>query len=232
MHHFFRYAARWSVCGVMAVLLQGYAVAQDRFNAAPGGPNLAPAPAPAQTSRAAPAGPGTETQDQGVPPPKGLHTGPMHGATPASVPGGRLVTTAQLVQALRGPASGRPLVFDVLGGPERLPGAQNAVPAHQAGSFDDHTQREFGRYLQQVTQGRMDVPLVFYCASTQCWMSYNAAVRAIAMGHQQVLWYRGGLEAWKQAGQPVETARPGPQPGSPPLPGGPPGGPGAPGGRG
>ena len=108
----------------------------------------------------------------------------MHGPTPASIPGGRLITTAQLVQALRGPAAGRPLIFDVLGGPERLPGAQNAVPAHQPGSFDDDTQREFGRYLQQVTQGRMDMPLVFYCASTQCWMSYNAALRAITMGHK------------------------------------------------
>ena len=182
---------------------------------APLAPQATQAPLAPQGAQA---GPDAETQDQGVPPPRGLHTGAMHGPTPASIPGGRLVTTAQLVQALRGPAAGRPLVFDVLGGPERLPGAQNAVPAHQPGSFDDDTQREFGRYLQQVTQGRMDMPLVFYCASTQCWMSYNAALRAITMGHKQVLWYRGGLQSWKQAGQPVEGAQQGPPP-RPNLPG-------------
>jgi len=35
-------------------------------------------------------------------------------------------------------------------------------------------------------------------------MSYNAAVRASRMGYSQVLWYRGGIEAWKAAGQRVQ----------------------------
>ncbi len=97
----------------------------------------------------------------------------------------------------------RALVFDVLRGPERLPNALNAVPAHQAGSFDDETQRQFGAFLKQVTQGRNDVPLVFYCGGMQCWMSYNAALRASRLGYRQVLWDRGGLEAWKAARLPV-----------------------------
>lgn len=148
-----------------------------------------------------------ERQDHGVAPPAALHAGPMHGPTPTAMPGGRLVTTRALVELLRGgSAEGRPLVFDVLGGTEQLPGALMAVPAHQAGGFDDGVQREFGRFLQQVTQGRQDRPLVFYCASTQCWMSYNAALRAIRLGYSQVLWYRGGIEAWKAAGQPLQAA--------------------------
>lgn len=32
-------------------------------------------------------------------------------------------------------------------------------------------------------------------------MSYNAALRAINMGFTQVYWYRGGVEAWRQAQQ-------------------------------
>jgi len=76
-------------------------------------------------------------------------------------------------------------------------------------------QREFGAYLRQVTQGRQDVPLVFYCASAMCWMSYNAALRAIRMGYQKVGWYRGGVEAWKEAGLPIERAgAPGQRPGN------------------
>ena len=101
------------------------------------------------------------------------------------------------------------LLFDILGGPELIPGARYAVPASQPGSFNDQTQQEFGRYLQSLTQGRKDVPLVFYCLSNQCWMSYNASLRAINMGYSNVLWYRGGIEAWKAAGQMVQMAQQG-----------------------
>jgi 3-mercaptopyruvate sulfurtransferase SseA len=38
-------------------------------------------------------------------------------------------------------------------------------------------------------------------------MSYNAALRAINLGYTNVLWYRGGIEAWQQAGLPVQPAQ-------------------------
>ena len=38
-------------------------------------------------------------------------------------------------------------------------------------------------------------------------MSYNASLRAIRMGYSQVLWYRGGIEAGKGAGQSVQPAQ-------------------------
>jgi PQQ-dependent catabolism-associated CXXCW motif protein len=55
--------------------------------------------------------------------------------------------------------------------------------------------------LMQATRGRKDMPLVFYCQSPQCWMSYNAALRAINAGFTNVLWYRGGVEAWRRNGE-------------------------------
>ena len=180
------------------------ALAQNSF----GGPPPAPAPAPAAPGPSAlkggvNAGDQAERQDFGVAAKKELHTGAMHGPTPASIPGGQIITTQALIDLRR--TQPKVLVFDVLGGPEALPGALGAVPAHQAGSFDDAVQREFGQYLQQVTQGSKDVPLVFYCQSVQCWMSYNAALRASRLGYTRVLWYRGGIEAWKSAGQPVQN---------------------------
>lgn len=201
------------ITGAALLALAGPADAQDSFGAPTAAPTAAPprpaaaTPAPAATRPPVAADTSDETRDDGVPPPRGLHSGAMHGTTPASIPGGRLITTPALVALLRqaaGEGGAKPLVLDVLGGPEALPGAQYAVPAHQSGSFDDRTQQAFGQYLQQATQGRRDTPLVFYCASTQCWMSYNAALRAIALGYREVLWYRGGLQAWKQAGQPVQ----------------------------
>jgi len=57
--------------------------------------------------------------------------------------------------------------------------------------------------LERLTQGRKDVVLVFYCLSPECCMSYNGALRAIHAGYTNVLWYRGGIEAWKTAGLPT-----------------------------
>lgn len=146
---------------------------------------------------------GAELQDFGVPAQAQLHDGAMHGPTPTSIPGGRLITTVELAAMLQqnqGQANGT-LLFHVLGSPPMIPGAIQAAPASAPGNFSDQTQQEFGQFLQQATQGNRARPMVFYCQSTQCWMSYNAALRAINMGYSSVLWYRGGIEAWQQSGQ-------------------------------
>ncbi|MCB1568159.1 MAG: hypothetical protein KDI69_04995, partial [Xanthomonadales bacterium] len=82
-----------------------------------------------------------------------------------------------------------------------LPMAQNAVGAAEPGSFNDQVQRNFGQFLQQTTQGNTGRPMVFYCQGPHCWMSYNAALRAIHLGYRQVYWYRGGVEAWQSIQQ-------------------------------
>jgi PQQ-dependent catabolism-associated CXXCW motif protein len=123
----------------------------------------------------------------------------LHAETPTQLPGGKVISTEALHKLYQGP-EGSLLVFDVLGGQQWLPNAQNALPAGRGGDFTDDTQREFGNYLQQVTRGKKDVPLVFYCQGVYCWMSYNAALRAVRLGYTQVCWYRGGVEAWKEAG--------------------------------
>lgn len=145
-----------------------------------------------------------ERQDLGVTAPKTLHAGAMHGPTPSSIPGGQVVTTPGLVALAR---EGRVpfVVFDALGQPETLPNAVPAAWLSQPGSFDDATQTQAVALFAQATQGRKDVALVFYCLSRECWMSYNAALRAIRAGYANVLWYRGGIEAWKSAGLPTRT---------------------------
>lgn len=146
-----------------------------------------------------------ERQDLGVSPTNRLHNGPMHGATPNSIPGGQVITTKgvlELVEQRRAPY----LLFDILGGQEMIPGAIPAVAAAQPGSFNDRNQQDFGAYLQQVTQGNKQYPLIFYCLSIECWMSYNASLRAINLGYTNVFWYRGGISAWKQAGRQTVNA--------------------------
>jgi rhodanese-related sulfurtransferase len=147
-----------------------------------------------------------ERQDFGVQPTNQLHSGPMHGPTPASIPGGQVITTQGVLELMQGRQAPY-VVLDILGGTETLPGATFAVPAHQAGSFSDTTQQEFGQFLQQTTKGDKQTPLILYCQSTQCWMSYNASLRAINLGYTNVLWYRGGVEAWKASGQQMTPVR-------------------------
>lgn len=61
--------------------------------------------------------------------------------------------------------------------------------------------------LDSVTDGRRDAALVFYC-QTECWMSWNAAKRALAYGFSNVSWYPGGSDGWAKAGLPLEPAVP------------------------
>lgn len=179
----------------------GYGRQQPGYGQAPGGPGGMPGQPGGGNLDAMMA---MERQDFGVPPQRELHGGAMHGPTPTEIPGGKLITTKGLVDLLQNQQQLRPVVFDVLGGPQTLPQARPAVPASQPGGFEDPVQREFGAYLQQATGGNRETPVVFYCLNPQCWMSYNAALRAINLGYSNVLWYRGGIEAWQQAGLPVQ----------------------------
>jgi PQQ-dependent catabolism-associated CXXCW motif protein len=140
-----------------------------------------------------------ERQDAGVQPTNQLHTGAMHGPTPNQIPGGQVITTKGLLPLIQGGAGMPVLVLDVLGNPQgQLPNAAQAAFAAQPGDFNDTVQQQFGQMLMQLTQGNKQIPIVTYCAGPQCWMSYNAALRAIALGYKNVLWYRGGVEAWQR----------------------------------
>ncbi len=49
--------------------------------------------------------------------------------------------------------------------------------------------------LEHATRGNKDQPVVIFCRA-DCWMSWNVARRAVAMGYTQVIWYPDGPEGW------------------------------------
>lgn len=167
-----------------------------------------PSPEPGNTAEPygnAPRSGMDETQDFGIPPQAELQPSQqLHGPTPTKIPGGSVITTQALSKLLQNKQSGA-LLLDVYGAQSALPNAIPVVPAAQGGSFNDDTQREFGAYLQKITQGDKSRTLVLYCEGVNCWMSYNAALRAINLGYLKVLWYRGGMQAWMQAGLPTQS---------------------------
>jgi PQQ-dependent catabolism-associated CXXCW motif protein len=126
--------------------------------------------------------------------------------TPRTIPGASTVTTAELMEAMQ---HGQPMVLiDALqdGHSETIKGAVSLpyAGAYGDGTFHDQVQAQLTKALNGLVQGRERVPLVFFCQGVRCWESYNAALRARAAGFQNISWYRGGLNAWKQAGLPLQ----------------------------
>lgn len=50
--------------------------------------------------------------------------------------------------------------------------------------------------------------LIFFCLDGSCPKSYEAAKAALGAGYTDVLWYRGGVNAWAAAGLPTVTYPP------------------------
>jgi len=120
--------------------------------------------------------------------------------TPMTIPGGQRVTTTDVQRMI---ASNRDvLLIDVLVDPHNatLQGAHYLPAAGKPGTFNDADQTLTAQGLQTLTGGRRDRPLVFFCAGSACWESYNAVLRARAAGYTQLYWYRGGLASWSAAG--------------------------------
>jgi PQQ-dependent catabolism-associated CXXCW motif protein len=70
----------------------------------------------------------------------------------------------------------------------------------------------FATGLDQAAGGDHARMLVFYCLAN-CWMSWNAAKRALSLGYSDVAWYPQGTDGWGGAGLPLEAAVPKPRPG-------------------
>jgi rhodanese-related sulfurtransferase len=148
-----------------------------------------------------------EATDWGVRPTSELETKYYHAKTPTTVPGAKTVTTAELKKLLDGPNP--PLLFDVLKGSSVvIAGAIYLGSNAGDGRVFAMDKARFAKMLTAVTNGDKNRQMVFYCLSSMCWLSYNAALRAVGEGYQNVLWYRGGFDAWKAAGYSFAKAQP------------------------
>ncbi len=75
------------------------------------------------------------------------------------------------------------------------------------GAIADVTADYFRAGLDKVTQGDMGHPVVLFCLE-ECWMSWNAAKRAIEWGHTSVYWLPEGTDGWQLWGYPMERVKP------------------------
>ncbi len=74
-------------------------------------------------------------------------------------------------------------------------------------AMDDYLQRG----LAQASRGDKSALLVIYCLA-DCWMSWNAAKRALTYGYSSIAWYPDGTDGWERAKLPTAEAQPEPRP--------------------
>ncbi|MGQ0456576.1 MAG: PQQ-dependent catabolism-associated CXXCW motif protein [Hyphomicrobium sp.] len=77
------------------------------------------------------------------------------------------------------------------------------------GVLSEATDAYFRGALRTLTNGDPSKPLVFFCLRN-CWMSWNAAKRALSMGYKAVHWFPDGSDAWQEIGQLVTQSKPEP----------------------
>ncbi|MDF1585449.1 quinoprotein dehydrogenase-associated putative ABC transporter substrate-binding protein [Marinimicrococcus flavescens] len=160
-----------------------------------------------------------------VPEPDGYRMEAYRGPVPATLRGATVLDTSGLRRLI---AEQQPLLVDVLPKPRRPPQRDpgqlwvEPVRQHLPGSVwlpntgYGELSREFAGYfrreLERLTDGDRTKPLVFYC-DPQCWMSWNAARRAIEeLGYRNVYWYPEGAVGWRSAGLPLAEAHEVPMP--------------------
>lgn len=153
--------------------------------------------------------------------PSGYWNGPINSPVPVTLSGGKVINDAHRVRKLLSHSG--TVVVDVSNAPRRpenmAPGAPWLPLPHRAipgslwipgvglGEIPPSVDELFRQRLAQATGGDLSRQLVIYCHET-CWLSWNAARRAISYGYRNVYWFRNGIEGWKAAGFPTAVIEP------------------------
>jgi PQQ-dependent catabolism-associated CXXCW motif protein len=156
-----------------------------------------------------------ETVDE----PSGYRMEKYRAPVPATLQGARVVTTDEAEKLWR---EGGAIFVDVLPRPPKpeLPeGTLWQEPPHSDipgsvwiadvgyGGLTPEMESFFRDSLAELTGGDASRPLLIYCRAN-CWMSWNAAKRAVGWGYSNVIWYPGGIEDWEAAELPLESRKP------------------------
>jgi PQQ-dependent catabolism-associated CXXCW motif protein len=152
--------------------------------------------------------------------PEGYRLDDYRAPVPDTLKGGTVVDTAKL-QALI--AKAHPVLIDVLPAPRKPPAMQPGavwmpeprrdipgslwLPDVGRGALSPALEAWFRARLSRATDGDPAKPVVFYCLD-QCWMSWNAAKRAISFGYRAVYWFPEGTDGWEGAGLPLAEIKP------------------------
>jgi PQQ-dependent catabolism-associated CXXCW motif protein len=156
--------------------------------------------------------------------PDGYRTDDYRSPTPATLRGAKVIGTDEAEAIWK---SGNAVFVDVMPHPPRPPGlppetiwrerprlnipGTTWLPDTGYGALATITETYLRTNLERVSGGDRGKLLVFYCLRN-CWMSWNAAKRALAMGYMNVAWYPDGTDGWDDALLPLKESKPEPRP--------------------
>jgi PQQ-dependent catabolism-associated CXXCW motif protein len=163
--------------------------------------------------------------EENPPEPDGYRTDNYRAPVPATLAGVRVLTTKQAEAIWR---SGSAAFVDVLPRPPKpgnlpegtiwrdrprlnIPGSI-WLPDTGYGALAAATEDYLRNGLASATRGNNVKLLVIYCLA-DCWMSWNAAKRALSYGYSNVAWYPEGTDGWQRADLPLADSRPEPRAG-------------------
>ncbi|WP_424985429.1 PQQ-dependent catabolism-associated CXXCW motif protein [Microbulbifer sp. S227A] len=89
-----------------------------------------------------------------------------------------------------------------------IPGA-TWLPNVGYGALAGETHRYFRAGLDAATGGNRTHPVLFFCLQ-DCWMSWNAAKRALDYGYDTVYWMPDGTDGWLFFDHPTKEIHPHP----------------------
>lgn len=156
--------------------------------------------------------------------PEGYRTDNYRAPVPATLQGARVLSTAEAEAVWR---DKRGVFVDVLPRPPKPKGLPAGtiwrdkprfdipgsiwLPDTGYGALAAATEDYFRNGLDRAARGNRAALLVFYCLA-DCWMSWNAAKRALTYGYSNVAWYPDGTDGWERAKLPTEELQPEPRP--------------------
>jgi len=161
---------------------------------------------------------------QAVPEPLDYRTDNYRSPVPATLAGARVLTTEQ-AEAIWRAKSG--VFIDVLPQPPKpkslptgtvwrdkprlnIPGSI-WLPDTGYGRLAPATEDYLRKGLARATDGNKSALIVIYCQA-DCWMSWNAAKRALSLGYSNVAWYPEGTDGWTFYDLPTQESKPEPRP--------------------
>ena len=159
-----------------------------------------------------------------VPEPDGYRLENYRSPTPATLRGAKVIGTDEAETIWRGHSAS---FVDVLPRPPRprdlpagtlwrdkpranIPGSI-WLPDTGYGELAPSMAEYFSKGLEKATNGDRGKMLVLYCLA-DCWMSWNAAKRALELGYSNVVWYPEGTDGWFDALLPLQDSTPEPRP--------------------
>jgi PQQ-dependent catabolism-associated CXXCW motif protein len=154
--------------------------------------------------------------------PEGYRADNYRAPVPTTLAGARVLATEQAEAIWR---SGSGAFVDVLPRPPKPPNLPAGtiwrdkprfnisgsiwLPDTGYGTLAAATEDYLRNGLARASGGNSARLLVIYCQA-DCWMSWNAAKRALSYGYSNVAWYPEGTDGWQRSNLPLSESQPEP----------------------